>query len=185
MLLLVPWPCIVPMEMHNFLSEFNSFYILTVLRNSTQDLTISAKKYFISFSPLNETFLQRCRGQLAVLGAEPADCYYLQEAPSPSLPVWCQHQQSLGAGVCCWNAGWPTCLQNKQIQNKVTHMQEVASLNTTDIHTLSKTLRTKDKQHMQTKLTCMPVQQWLCKRPTFFLSDKNADTLTNQVVLKY
>lgn len=180
---LVPWLCVVPMKMHHFLSAFNISYILTVLRNST-DLPISVKKHFISFSPLNEIFLQRCRGQLAVSGAEPADCYYLQGAPSPSLPVWCQHQQSLGAGVCCWSAGWPTCLQT-QIQNKVTHMQELACLNTTDIHTLSKTLKPKDKEHMQTRLTCMAVKQRWCKRPTFFLADKKADTLTYQGVLKY
>lgn len=118
-LLLVPWLCMVPMKLHYFLSAFNIFYILTVLRKFYTRLANFSKKYFISFSPLNEIFLQRCRGQLAVSGAEPADSCYLQGAPSPSLPVWCQHQQSLGAGVCCWSAGWPTSLQIHRYRTKL------------------------------------------------------------------
>lgn len=147
---------------------------------------------FISFSPLNVTFLQRCREQLGVWGAEPADCCSLQGAPDPSLRVWRPPLLPTGAGwVCCWSAGWPTCLQThryKQESHTHTHiyMQETACSNATDVHMLSNKLRPNDEQHMTCRLRLHAQQYNRDYVNTFILSvHQQSSPLCESGVLRY
>lgn len=109
-----------------------------------------------AFSPLDVTFPRRCKGLLDVWGVEPGDCGSLQGVPDPSLLVW--HPRRLPADadrVCCWSAGWPTCLQTHTREQKShthTHMHEPASSNARDVHMLSNKLRPNDEQRMTCEL---------------------------------
>lgn len=123
------------------------YYIKSLYQFTMKCPFSSQTAAFFSSSPSDGTSLQRCRGQLAVWGALPADWCYQQEAPNPSLRAWTQHLPQTGADrICCWSAGWPTRLQTHP--RKPSHEQELVCENATDVHMMSNKLRLNDEQHV-------------------------------------